>query len=348
MKDQLKNLLFAHHILVSDGNTPQSYEDVLGILVTLGQKWGIRVTEGWSKAVPSMMYVAERCLGDYVPAPFYTGFPKTVRNLTPDQLLYDQLLHYVTTYGLGHFEEPGHSVFEEEFERVAFAEKTELKDFRILAEEDAEKELFVIFKNMLSGTRPLSNENLSLVCCGWEEYKNLILPQKIPCKLTCLQLFYFTNGYSAFVHGLKMADVIKYLSWIQYYVYGSEDVTKLNLRNKDRKLITHLIDILLSNATEKDFRECWEKKRIWCGLLHHIHYHPTNPDGEYFVDQIRNGKPRSLWSTVGRLMSEGHPAFAAKLILRVKGPAALARNLDYILSRCTNEKQIQEVLSCLH
>ena len=63
--------------------------------------------------------------GENVPKPFYRGFPQSVRNLSTEELLFDQLAHYFNTYGLGNFEEPGHSMLEKDFERAAFQEETE-------------------------------------------------------------------------------------------------------------------------------------------------------------------------------------------------------------------------------
>ena len=54
------------------------------------------------------------------PRPFIRDFLRAVRNLSADELLFDQLVHYSMTYGFGHLDEPGHSLFEKEFERAAF------------------------------------------------------------------------------------------------------------------------------------------------------------------------------------------------------------------------------------
>ena len=63
-----------------------------------------------------LISLAADMLGEYVPEPFYRGFPKSVLQMAPDAVLFDQLLHYTQTYGWGNFSEAGHSLFEDTFE----------------------------------------------------------------------------------------------------------------------------------------------------------------------------------------------------------------------------------------
>ena len=63
--------------------------------------------------------------------------------------MFDQLIHYFNTYGLGNFDEPGHSVFEKDFERAAFQEDTEVQEFVIQTEEEAEETVRISYSGSL-------------------------------------------------------------------------------------------------------------------------------------------------------------------------------------------------------
>ena len=93
-----------------------------------------------------------------MPAPFYTGFPQSVLKLTEEQRLIDQMVHYSVTYGLGDFSQPGHSVLEEEFTRLAFREKTEIREFEIVDGSEALELLKTYVTAMLASTRPLNRD----------------------------------------------------------------------------------------------------------------------------------------------------------------------------------------------
>ena len=97
MDQQYKEYLFRKNILVSE----QAEEDgsSLDVLYALVKQFGIRVVSGGELATRDMLPFSESMLGIHVPEPFYRGFPQSVRALSPDQLLYDQLLHYTLTYG---------------------------------------------------------------------------------------------------------------------------------------------------------------------------------------------------------------------------------------------------------
>ena len=119
MKRIYKDYLFQKHILVAGTAVPENPVETVFALAGL---FGIKVTAGAHLADASMIRYAAKMLGEKVPEPFYRGFPESVRSLTAEELVYDQLLHYYTTYGRGDFSEAGHSVFEEQLERTALKE----------------------------------------------------------------------------------------------------------------------------------------------------------------------------------------------------------------------------------
>ena len=148
-----------------------------------------------------------------------------------------------------------------------------------------------------------------------------------------------------------LSDTIKLLSYIQYMQYGSENLKKLNLKNQDRKFITQVINWFFEDPDAVDkwrhytnTYECHEKRKIWCGLLHHIHYHPHTKPAQIFVNGIRDGKNQSNLAIVERHMSLDHPVGAARCMKTAKGAGALIRNLNYFLSRCEGNRRIIDIL----
>lgn len=356
MEGIFRNFLFTRHILVNDRKEEPTSEEILATLITLSAKFDIRIDDGLRFVTPQMIQDAAENLGEYIPEPFYRGFPQSVRKLSKNELLFDQMIHYAQTYGTGIFDVQGHSLLEQICDRPEFSEHTDPKHFIVLKERDAEDILIETLRGLLRGTRPLNPDITNMIAEGWKEYGERILPDRISCKRTAAELFYRT-GERIFAKDLKLPDTIKLLEYIQYTQYGSEKLNKLNLRNRDRKLLTYLIDSCLGEHDPKvppriflypDICECFEKRKIWCGLLHHIHYKPKNEAGNVFTDLIRNdGWNWSALSAFEKCMADGKPVEAAKKLLAAKGAGALARNLDYILSRCSDEQEAKEVLACL-
>ena len=144
MKEIYKEYLFEKHILVSDGEKEEKH--VFETLFAMAHFFGVKITKGRELVHCGMVKELSKRFGENVPKLFYRGFPQSVRNLSTEELLFDQLSHYFITYGLGNFEEPGHSMFEKDFERAAFQEETEVQEFVIQTEEEAEETVRVIVK----------------------------------------------------------------------------------------------------------------------------------------------------------------------------------------------------------
>lgn len=331
------DFLFSKHLLVNTaGQKNMSFET----LFSLANLFNIRIVSGQGLAEPEMLHVAERCIGRQVPAPFYKGFPQSVRDLSPDALLFDQLLHYYQTYVSGDFSEAGTSLLEETFERLAFREKTEIKDFYIITEEEAACQLATSVNDLLAGTRPLSESQYTLVLEYIREYHHEI--PHCASKDTAVQLLLDTRdpAYAAF---LQMSDVIRILDHLSYANYGNENLKKLNLRNQDRKFLTEIINTIFKEG-QCNIADCFEKKKIWNGLLHHIHYQPINETAKLFVDGIRGNENLSVYSAFEKHMQQGEIREAVLALRKGKGSGALLRKLTYILSRCETEDDVYFVL----
>lgn len=338
MKTIFKNYLFEKHLLVNEGNITE--ENSFQVLFALANLFNIRIGSGEKLAQKEMIKYVSEHLGEDVPAPFYKGFPESVRSLTPDQQLFDQLLHYMTTYGFGNFSEAGHSLFEENFDRIAFKENADIKEFSIITEEEAEDRLSELVGNLLAGTRPLSDEQYNIVKEFISEYDHEV--NSIASKNTCIKLLIDTRNISL-AGFLQMSDVIKLVDELNYSVYENKDVRKLNLKNQDRKFITSVINRLFKDG-RLDIRNCYEKKSVWSGLLHHIHYNAKTKEEMAFVDAMRGSVNESVFSEFERAMAEKNVKTAVDALKAGKGSAAVLRNLNYIISRCESDEDLAYVI----
>lgn len=340
MNPILKRYLFEKHILVADG---EKGENTFEVLFSLAWFYGIRVTEGEELVTRDMLLTAGEYLGRDIPEPFYRGFPATVRSLSKEQLLFDQILHYFITYGMRDFENPGHSIFEEGFTRLAFKEGVEEKRFVCLSVADAELRLRGYIDDMLCASRPLSKSAFEVLLTYITEYS--YLPERCTSKDTATRLLIATRN-PKFVKFLYLSDIIRVVDTLNFVEYKSKNVKKLNLKNADRKFVSALIDAIFEGGYV-NLRDCFEKKAIWCGLLHHIHYQPRCEAAEKFCYLMRNKGNQSVWSEVERYMNERDVRRAVDILRREKGTGAVLRSLDYLVSRCKTEQDVDYVVDRL-
>lgn len=338
MKSIFKDYLFNHNILVNDS---KKSENALEIQYALAKLLGIRIVSGHDLLTKKMIsYSADR-LGKDVPAPFYRGFPQSVRELSEDQLLFDQLIHYAKTYGMGDFSEAGHSEFEKFVEREAFHEDTDIKDFRVLSETEAVEKLAEYTENLLKSTRPLSDTQFQFVSEYIKEYSYSI--HNCASKNTALKLLLeFRNvKYARFI---TMSDVIKLVDELNYLDYHNRKIKKLNLKNQDRKFITAVINELF-HLDSCNIKECCEKKAIWNGLLHHIHYRPFDDISRQFVDIMRGKENLSVYSEFEKAMASKDISEAVSILKQGKGSGAVLRHLNYIISHCETAEDLNHVFN---
>ena len=328
--------LFEKHILAG-GRGEEEF--VFETLFSLAQLFNIRIISGGQLARQEMISFVSEQLGQQVPEPFYRGFPQSVRELSPDQLLYDQLIHYTRTYGMGDFSEAGHSLFEKEFARTAFKEQAPIRDFRIVTEEEAEALLLQDAKDLLAGSRPLSEKQFALVKACITELS--LVPEHCASKNTAIRLLLDLRDLR-FARFLMLSDVTKVAEELNFREYQNGNVRKLNLKNRDRKFLTALIDSLI-DAGKADIRTCAERRRIWSGLLHHLHYQPKSETGILFAREMRRKELRSVYAEFEEAMAAGEIRTAADILKKGKGTGALLRNLNYLVSRCETEEDLEYV-----
>lgn len=334
---KIREYLFDKGLLVEYGT--QNSDESFQTLFALARNFDIEIANGKQYAcMEHLSFVGDR-IGKDVPEPFYKGFPESVRELSYDQLLFDQLIHYYRTYGMGDFSTAGESIFERDFKRVVFDEKTEPKKFTILNYDQTKATCLNIVNDLTASSRPLNERQYDFIksCIIYYDFEITTCA----CKDTAIRLLIDFGDYR-YADFITLFDVIRLVEELNYRLYGNPDVKRLSLINKHRKLIAQILDLKLQG--DCDYRDCFEKQAVWCGLLHHIHYKPKTSIGEKFVHAMRNEKNQSVYSVFEKKLNDGLPVQAAELLIKEKGQGAFLRNVNYILSRC-NDEQIEKIIS---
>lgn len=338
LKDIFKDYLFNKSILVNDMGKDEA--GAFPAIYSFATQLGINITSGHELATPELLDFASLKMGHYIPEAFFKGFPNSVRELSKEQLLFDQLFHYFMTYGLGEFDEAGHSVFEKDFERVSFSEYYAKKSFIIIDEAAAVSKLKEFCDDIAKSTRPLNEYTYLMLLEYVRDYS--YMPAHFESKDTLIRLLIDTQNMSLVKH-IALSDVIKVTERILYDYDTEYDIDNLNLKNSDRKIITRILDKLFE-CGRLNVRECYEKRKSWCGLLHHIHYKPKCDEAKAFLLSMRDGKNHSVYSEFEKAMAKGDVTAATDILLEGKGTSVLLRNLNYLLSRAKSDDDIKYVI----
>lgn len=339
INDKIRLSLFDRHILVNDYDVKE--ENPGEVLLSLAKLCNIKVVKGTKLAHRLMINYSSQRLGKKVPPSFYTGFPQSVLKLKPEEFLYDQLLNYFITYDLGDMSERRHSVLEEQVQRTVFNEKVEPLEFTIVDKEEAIKTACRMADDLCASTRPLNVIQFELLLNVYECFD--YLPEKISSINTRVKLLIGTKNYKL-AEDLKLSDVIKVVDELNYTQYSNNNIRKLNFKNQDRKFISKVIDIMFTQDT-RDVMNCYEKKSIWAGLLHHIHYKPVNDEAAKFCELMRGNVNLSAYSVFEKNIASKDIVKAVDELKKSKGSGAVLRNLNYIVSRCEAEEDIRYVIN---
>lgn len=336
MHDILKKYLFDKCILVNDTNDNKDYK---AVLLALANKLGIQIVEGEKKLNIDIFKYASKMMGENIPLPFYEGFPESVLKLTVDELQLDQLIHYIITYGQGDFSTPGHSLLEENIKRNAFSEFYQIKKFRVLSLDEAIEYLYSVMDDMASNSRPLTQAQYDVFLLMYEEYG--YLPKNFKSKDILARLYLDTNK-DIFISYFELNDVLRILGYIQNDYYRKSELLPLNLKNCHRKIITNLIDKITERNSNIDY--CYEKKKYWNILLHHIHYKPKNECGKELLKAMRGNENKSVYSIMENRINNGDVLGALDIVIKEKGNGEALRHLDYFFSRA-EKNEIKEILN---
>ncbi len=334
-----KQFLFNKNIFVFDEYSKK--ENQFEVLYTLAKIFGIKISEGVSKVSFEMLPLAQECLGYYVNEPFYKGFPESARSLSKEELLFDQLLNYFVTYELDDFSNDRHSVFEKDFERLTFKEDFVFKYFKVIDEKEAYELIKEAVINLLNSSRALSESQFEIVKKYVVDFDFDVSFAK--GKNTIIKLLMNTRNIK-YASALSLSDFIKVVEQVNFYDYGVMNVKKLNLKNKERKFLTSLLDYMLSNCYV-NIEECFEKKKKWSGILHHLHYIPKTELGVRFLAYMRSDENHSAYSSFEKAMLDANIKQATDTLIEKKGSSMLLRKLNYIISRCKSDEDIEYVVS---
>ena len=143
---------------------------------------------------------------------------------------------------------------------------------------------------------------------------------------------------------MVLSDVIRLVDEINYREYANTNLKKLNLKNQTRKFITQVINRMFETG-RVDIRSCFEKKKLWNGLLHHIHYKAVSEEAQKFVDAVRGKVNDSVYSEFERHMTAKNIRAAIDTLKSGKGSAAVIRKLNYMISRCGSLEDMQYICS---
>lgn len=339
MEELFKDFLFTKNYLVADNHSSSEEESAL-LCTALMAKYGYNTVKGGNLVTRDVFtYVAGKV--DEKPVePFYRGFPESVEKLCPEEFLFDQLFSYYKSYGLEDFSEEQHSVLEEPVKRVALLKSFTVKNVMVLTETEARETLVQIVKDLCKGSRPLNVDQYGVVCAFVKEYN--ILPE-IKSSNTVIKLLLDTkNIYLS--DNLNISEFPKIVEELNYANYNNTNIKKLNLKNQDRKFLKAVLSRMLSLAENADMYQCLEKRDIWKGILHHLHFTDDKLQSSIYADYIQSHSGHFQ-----ELLNNDQITSAIRHLKRVKGSSAVMRSADYILSRCeglptTTKLEVMDIL----
>lgn len=348
--------LYAKNILVKEGTDKCEDKDIALIVALLADRYSISIKKGEELLDAQIFGFLESKFGwKNVPESFYVGFPQSVKMLDKESLLVDQIVHYVTTYGLGNFDEAGHSLLEAEVARTTLGENEGFeKRFSIFTEEEALDEIKSMVENYISSTRPLSDGNYTLVHYAYMDDSLKGIDFSKASRNTAIRLLIDTRN----VQFAKIIPIYEFPKFVDELWYrdrknaGHKDIKNLNLCNQDRKFVASVLTMMLKNVNPRGMADalisCFEKRKSWVGILHHIHYVPVGERAETFVKLLRdkNTGNISVSSRVERYIDKGSILEAATILKNNKGSNAVIRNLNYLLSRCSDE-EVEPILDLI-
>lgn len=356
-EEVIEDALFRHGYLVA--GDVEDKNEAYSVLIALKGLFGIETSGPVAYLTPDAIRIAERNLGGQVPEPFYTGFPQSVRNLAPNVYSMDQALHYLMTYDMGILDErSAHSLFETKVMRDALGLAAGVRPMTVVSKDEAHALVANWVSDTLASKRPSSAETIALVYAHIEITPDFKMP-KVASKATLVQLTEILKNnpkhLAALLDQFMLTDILSLAKWLSYiqdcnqpYLSLAKQHTlkNLNLKNQNRKLVTRALDVVFERGIDlQQAYFAYEQKKNWAGLLHHIHYKPACERAKGFVAAMRGRENKSYMSYVERLIARGDIVYAAKLLAKVKGPGALLRHLDWLLSRAKTNAQTSDILA---
>lgn len=364
MLKEFKDYLYARNILVQEcSKTSLTPEESAWSCTALLGMYSINIIEGADLANQNIIRYVGKMIDGEISEPFYKGFPESVKKLSVEEKLINQLYSYYLTYGLGNFDDGAtHAVIEDLPAKVALAANDEVpKNFSIMTEECADKRLHQIMQNLLDSTRPLATFDFNLLKKYIETkgFENLHFGKGVN---TWIKLAVELNN-PTILNTLKLNQFMKVVDYVNYTDLlnscpSRSSMKNLRLSNQSRKFLTKALDDICekcsdsvmdvcSTAVMEDITFCIEQRANWKGFLYHIHYKPKSCVGKTLVNMIHNETLISFLAVFEKWMSMGDSVAAAEYAVNTKGATFLLRHLNYIISRCKTEKEMEKVFNIL-
>lgn len=344
----MEDRLFQNNIIVSDNGKDQE-----AVYITLLGKFGVKIADeaSFNLLNPEVLNVFERAFREPLGEPFYRGFPESVKGLSEDEIIIDRLLHYMQTYGAGDFENRHFSIFEKEVEKIPFKEKYDLKTYKVVSSERAYKELCNIADTLLMRRQIMPCDYQFIM----EMMNNGYTPEKIRSKqIMCFLIRYIRDQKGdkeavAFIdkfRAFQLNDILKLIGWdnASKDFRSRPNFNKLNMTNKDRKFYTTLIEHVAARTKVEDMLDVVEKRKIWKGLLHHIHFKATTSYATVFANTVFDDYIKSVYSEVEKLFAEKKIVAAAAVLANNKGSTAVMRSINRFLCAAQSQEERLEIV----
>jgi hypothetical protein len=149
----------------------------------------------------------------------------------------------------------------------------------------------------------------------------------------------------------NLEDVYKLIKLVA--AKKEQELNQLSLSNQERKMITLCIRRAFDHTTysndgsDKMIEDAYAHRKVWCGVLHHIHFKPHTDREKYFVTGMRSGCNHSVMAIFEQYMNAKDTLGAAEYLYRKRGLPFLLRHLDYILSRTHNNDVTDNILKII-
>lgn len=127
---------------------------------------------------------------------------------------------------------------------------------------------------------------------------------------------------------------------------GSNKINKLNLRNKQRKLIEAFIRNRIDEQSKHSvawISECLNNRKEWKGLLHHIHFKPKTMAENIFCSMVRGDYAKSRNSMLLEMIND-KTLMTEELISEMKPEEVFFFKKEILKARPECEDSVEQYL----
>lgn len=155
-------------------------------------------------------------------------------------------------------------------------------------------------------------------------------------------LRYLETGNLEYARHLETKDTILLVK----AMVKSNNINKLNLRNKQRKIIEAFIRDRIDEQSKRSaawISECLNNRKEWKGLLHHIHFKPKTTAETIFCSMVRGNYTDSRNSMVLKMIRDENIT-TNELISRLKPQEIIRFKTEIIKARPAQYDFIQKYI----